>query len=84
MDQVVQIAGALLILAGFAGAQFGYLKQRSYRYLALNLVGSAILAVLGFIERQWGFFLLEAVWSIVSLVGIVQLARGTETAGAGH
>jgi len=80
LHQIVQVVGALLILAGFAGAQFGFLNQRSNMYLVLNLIGSAILAWLAWVDRQWGFLLLETVWALVSLLGIVQLARGQEPA----
>lgn len=73
MDQVIQIAGALLILAAFIAAQLGRLSLDSQSYLALNLVGSAILAVLALYERQWGFLLLEVVWAIVSLWSLVQV-----------
>lgn len=66
MDQLVQVAGALLILAAFVGAQLGRLDQRSIPYLVLNLVGSVILAVLAAIEDQYGFLLLEGVWALVS------------------
>jgi hypothetical protein len=76
MDQVVQIVGALLILAAYAAAQFGALNQRSRVYLGLNLVGSAVLAVLAWHEDQWGFLLLEGVWALVSLWGLIQVQRG--------
>lgn len=66
MDQLVQIAGALLILVAYAGAQAGRLDQHSVSYLVLNLVGSAILAVLAAIDEQYGFLLLEGVWAIVT------------------
>ena len=56
MDQVVQIAGALAILVAFALAQFGLLHQYSYSFLVLNLVGSAVLAVLAYAERQWASY----------------------------
>jgi len=76
MDQLVQVVGALMVLAAFALAQFRLLDQRSLTYLLLNLVGSAILAVLALIERQWGFLLLEAVWALVSLWSLIALLQG--------
>lgn len=73
MDQVVQIVGALLILAAFAAVQFERMRPDSRLYLALNLAGSAILAVLAVLGQQWGFVLLESVWAIVSAWGLVSL-----------
>lgn len=75
MDQVVQVAGALLILAAFAAVQFGWMRPDQRLYLALNLVGSIILAVLAYVETQWGFLLLETVWAIVSAWGLVAALR---------
>jgi hypothetical protein len=72
MDQLVQILGSVLILIAFAGAQRGTLSARSYRYLLLNFVGSAVLAVLAAHDRQWGFLLLEFSWATVSGWGLVQ------------
>ncbi len=82
--QVIQVAGSLLILAGFAAAQAGRLSIDSRRYLILNFVGSAILAVLAWIDRQWGFLLLEGVWAVVSLYSLLQLMRGRPPTAPGH
>lgn len=80
MDQVFQVIGALLVLAGFALAQIRVLDQQSYPYLLLNLIGSGILAVLALVERQWGFLLLEGAWAIVSLVSLIARLRGRPAA----
>ena len=66
MAQVIQIVGALIILAAFAGTQLGELETDSRLYLLLNLVGSVVLAILAVVEGQIGFILLEGVWAIVS------------------
>ena len=76
MDQVIQIAGAMLILVPFAAAQFGRMAVTSVPYLALNLVGSAILTGVALDNEDWGFFLLESVWAIVSAWGLAKALRG--------
>lgn len=70
MDQVIQIVGALLILAAFTAVQVERMRPDSRLYLALNLLGSAILAVLAVAASQWGFVLLEGVWAVVSAWGL--------------
>jgi hypothetical protein len=75
MDQVIQVIGAVLILAAFAAAQFHLLSPHSRLYLVLNLVGAATLTVLAWYGRQWGFLLLEGVWALVSGWGLLRSAR---------
>jgi hypothetical protein len=74
MAQLVQILGSLLILAAFAfaAAQRGVLAPDSRAYLALNLAGATVLAVMAAHERQLGFLVLEACWALVSAWGLVR------------
>ncbi|NLT57134.1 MAG: hypothetical protein GXX79_21740 [Actinomycetales bacterium] len=84
MGQAVQLAGSLLVLAAFVLSQRGILGPRSVRYLLLNLVGAAILAVQALLLRQWGFLLLEGVWAVVAaagLAGVLRAARSREETG---
>jgi steroid 5-alpha reductase family enzyme len=74
--QLVQILGAIAILAAFAAAQFGFMDQRSWSFLGLNFAGAAVLAVVAYEERQWGFLLLEVVWALVSAWGLFGRATG--------
>jgi hypothetical protein len=46
----------------------------------LNLVGSAILAVLAWYEEQLGFLLLEGIWALVSAWSLTQVLRGQSPA----
>jgi hypothetical protein len=82
VHQLVQVIGALLILSGFVLAQFRLLDPQSLWYLVVNFVGSAILTVDAWRQDQWGFFLLELVWAIVSAWGLTQLVRGRRPTAA--
>lgn len=77
MEQIFQIAGAILILIAFAANQRGSMSPQSVLYLTLNLVGSLVLAVLALLDEDLGFLLLEAVWAIVSAFGLFKVLRGT-------
>ncbi|CAN5384808.1 hypothetical protein BH09CHL1_BH09CHL1_25450 [soil metagenome] len=83
MGTIVQVAGSLCILSGFALAQRGTLDPKSLLYILLNLVGSTVLAVEAVLEQQWGFLLLEGVWAIVSLTSLVNILRGKRMGSAG-
>ena len=83
MDQIFQIAGAVLILVAFVAAQRNAMSSHSVAYLALNLVGSVVLTGVALHGRDWGFLLLEVVWAVVSAWGLWQVSRG-RTPTAAH
>jgi hypothetical protein len=70
MSQFIQILGAVLVLIAYIAGQLRLLDGRSYPYLALNLLGSGLLAVLAAAGSQWGFLLLEGTWALVSLLSL--------------
>lgn len=75
MGTWVQIAGALAILAAFVAVQRRWLEPTALLALALNAVGSLVLAVDALLEEQWGFLLLETAWFIVSVAGLMTWFR---------
>ncbi len=75
MLDILQIAGAILILIAFIAAQRGAMSPQATSYLVLNFIGSALLAYLAWHDEDWGFLLLETVWAIVSAWGLIQTRR---------
>jgi hypothetical protein len=74
--QVVSVLGALAVLAAYAANQLRLIGPSNLSYSAMNFVGSVVLAVVAVVEAQWGFLLLEGVWALVSLWGVISILRG--------
>jgi len=72
MSGLLQLAGALIILCAFVAVQSGRAQPSSRTTLAMNLAGSALLAVLALSGRQWGFLLLEGAWAAVSAASLAR------------
>jgi protein-S-isoprenylcysteine O-methyltransferase Ste14 len=89
MSEILQVVGALLVLAGFTATQLGRLNPDSVPYLVANIAGAGILAVIAAAGHDWGFLLLEGVWTVVSAVSLVRTLRGQpvmpgKSASPGH
>ncbi|MFI9508623.1 hypothetical protein [Nocardia sp. NPDC052566] len=72
ISQILQVAGALILLAAFIAAQHGVLTGSSTTYLTLNAVGGALLAALAYLGHDWGFLLLEGAWAAVAAFSLVK------------
>lgn len=75
MVQIFSLLGALAILAAFAASQLRWMDPHGRTYLLLNASGAGILTVVAWLEQQWGFLLLEVVWTGVSLYALLRLLR---------
>jgi hypothetical protein len=74
--QVISVLGALAILGAYAANLFGWLGPANLSYSLANLIGSGILTIIAVVDQQLGFILLEGVWALVSLWGVIQVLRG--------
>ena len=76
MLQVISVLGALAILGAYVANLFGWLGPANLSYSLANLIGSGILTIIAVVDQQLGFILLEGVWALVSLWGVIQVLRG--------
>jgi hypothetical protein len=73
--QLISFLGALLILIAYAGHQMSWINARSAAYNILNAAGSAILWWIALHPFQIGFFVLEGVWTVISLWALMRPRR---------
>lgn len=70
--QMISLVGALMVLTAFTVQQMGHWRANDYPYLTLNAIGAFVLSVIAFNEQQWGFLLMETVWTLVSVYGLMR------------
>ncbi len=80
MGQTVQVVGALLIVGAYMAYTKGRLRLDSVQFLAMNMVGAAILTVVAFVDDLYGFLLLEFVWTWVSARGFRRALKAKQAA----
>lgn len=74
-DVILEFVGALGILVPFALFQLGRMSQHGFVYLVANAVGATVLTVVAYLGDQWGFVILQGVWALAALFGIVRRLR---------
>ena len=72
LDQLVSLAGAILVLAAYLALQRGWLAQEDRLFSVLNLLGGVCLVYVAVIDRRIGFIVLEGSWVLLSLPGAVR------------
>ena len=73
--QIVSLIGAGLILGAYAANQLGMTGPGLRMYNAVNIVGAALLLWVAIVDWRWGFIVLEAVWILISIPGLIRAQR---------
>ncbi|MEP6619530.1 MAG: hypothetical protein ABJE47_09450 [bacterium] len=69
LDQLVSLAGAILILFAYLALQRGWMRREDRAFNAINLVGSLLLTYAAVKNGNYGFIVLEGSWALLSLPG---------------
>jgi hypothetical protein len=77
-------AGAVLILVAYALLTTGRWQAEQLRYQAANAIGAGALLVWAVSISAWQSALLNAVWAVVGVYGVVRLGRRRSGAPAPH
>ena len=69
----IGFVGVFILLLSFALNLLKKIRQDSYTYVLMNLVGSGLACLASFMIDYVPFVILEGTWSIVSLVALILL-----------
>lgn len=74
--QAISVVGAVLILLAYGLINAGRIRATDLAYVAMNFVGSGLLAWVAVVDRRAGFILLECAWALMSLVPLLRRRKG--------
>jgi hypothetical protein len=70
--------GVSLLLIAFGMNLLNIVSATSYPYLLLNFTGALLAGVSSYLINFVPFIILEAVWTLVTLFGIIKKIRGAK------
>jgi hypothetical protein len=76
-SDIVASIGVIILLIAFLLNLYKKLPTTNKVYGLLNFVGAAICACAAWMVKFYPFIVLESVWSLVALVSLVKVPRGT-------
>ena len=70
--QLIALVGAAVVLSAYLGLQRGWMRPDDRRYHILNFAGASMLTFIAIVDQRWGFILLESVWALAAVPGMIQ------------
>jgi hypothetical protein len=64
--------GVFLILAAYFSNLFQMIEKEGRLFFILNIAGAALACYASWLINYWPFVLLEAIWCIISIVGMIK------------
>lgn len=77
LSDIIASAGVTILLIGFLLNLFKKIASDSKLYALLNFTGAAMCGYASYIIGFYPFVILEGVWSVVALISLLKVPRGT-------
>ena len=71
LHQLIGVVGAVLVLGAYLALQRGWLTLEQRVYHAMNFIGAGLLTWIAASERQVGLTMVEGLWAVLSVPGMV-------------
>jgi len=77
ISDIIASAGVIILLIAFLLNLYKKLPSESKTYSLMNFIGAAICAFASYMVKFYPFIMLEGVWSLVALMSLFKVPRGT-------
>lgn len=78
LADIISGFGVTFILVAFFLSTFKLIKIDSFLYFILNVIGAGLACYGSILIKSLPFTLLEGIWSLVALVGLIKLLINTK------
>jgi hypothetical protein len=75
-DTIGTIGVGLILIAYFCNT-FRLLPKDGWLFFLLNIIGAALACYASYLIDYWPFVVLEGVWTIVSIIGLMRIGGKT-------
>lgn len=82
MTDIIGSAGVGLILIAYFCSIFSFIQKEGRLFFLLNIAGSGLACFASWMIHYWPFVVLEGVWFIVSVIGLIHSAAGRKNTSA--
>ena len=76
-NDYIGFAGVLILLIAFLLNLFGKISKDSLPYIIMNVLGAGLACLASWLIHYIPFIFLEGMWTLVSLIGLVNYFRKT-------
>jgi hypothetical protein len=80
-NDIIGTIGVCLILLAYFLSVFGWLSNKNKIFYLLNIVGAGLACYASWLIFYWPFVILEAVWCLVSIIGLLKSTQTKKTTG---
>ena len=77
ISDVIASTGVIILLIAFLLNLYKKLPAESRAYSLMNFIGAGICCLASWMIRFYPFVILEGIWSIVALISLFKVPRGT-------
>jgi cytochrome bd-type quinol oxidase subunit 2 len=78
-SDIIASIGVIILLIAFLLNLYKKLSANSKAYTFMNFLGAAICGFSSYLISFYPFVVLESIWSLVALVSLIKVSRGTSS-----